>query len=266
MTEFIENKDPTATKQDCELKAFYRMAKRLKQRFPRLPILISLDDLFARGPTFDICRRYDWRFMIVLKDDALPSVNAEFSALSPLQSENRLHRHIGRNGETEQNYSWVHDISYLDSEQREHRLSVLECRETKRGKKQKLITTKHKWVTDLDISKSNVVGLAHHGGRDRWKVENEGFNVQKNGGYGLEHAYTNNINSAKILYFLLQIAHIIAQLMDKGSLLKSYFPQGFGSAKNLAFRILEAWRGVLLSPEDMETIKNGVFQIRFNTS
>ena len=35
MTEFIENSDPQATKQDCELKAFYRLAERLKQRFPR---------------------------------------------------------------------------------------------------------------------------------------------------------------------------------------------------------------------------------------
>jgi hypothetical protein len=38
MTEFIENSDPKATKQDCELKAFYRLSARLKARFPRLPI------------------------------------------------------------------------------------------------------------------------------------------------------------------------------------------------------------------------------------
>jgi hypothetical protein len=40
----------------------------------------------------------------------------------------------------------------------------------------------------------------------RWKIENEGFNVQKRGGYELEHAYTNHPNSAKVFYFLLQIA------------------------------------------------------------
>lgn len=267
MTEFIENNDPSATKQDCELKAFHRLAARIKTRFPRLPILLSLDGLFAEGPVFEICRAHHWRFMIVLKDKDLPSVNVEFAALCSLQNENRLHHlRIGRNGETEQNYSWAQDISYVDSKQREHRLTVVECRETKKGKKQKLTTTKYKWVTDLKVSQSNVVALAHHGGRDRWKVENEGFNVQKNGGYGLEHAYTNNMNSAKIFYFLLQIAHTIVQLMDKGSLLKSGFPQGFGSVKNLAFHILEAWRGVLLSPEDMETIDKSTFQIRFNTS
>jgi hypothetical protein len=267
MTEFIENNDPAATKQDCELKAFHRLAKRIKERFPRLPLALSLDGLFAEGPVFEICRAYDWRFMVVLKDKDLPSVNTEFAALRPLQNENRLHlRTRGANGDTEQNYTWVEDICYVDSKQREHRLTVIECRETKTGKKQKLTTTKYKWVTDHKVSKSNVITLAHHGGRDRWKVENEGFNVQKNGGYGLEHVYTNNMNSAKIFYFLLQIAHTIVQLMEKGSLLKSCFPQGFGSIKNLAFHILEAWRGVLLSPEDMEAIEKAGFQIRFNTS
>jgi len=57
MTEFIENPGDKVSKQDCELKAFYRMAERLKARFPRLPLLLSLDGLFAGGPTFNLCRR-----------------------------------------------------------------------------------------------------------------------------------------------------------------------------------------------------------------
>jgi hypothetical protein len=38
MTEFIENPGEQPTKQECELKAFYRLAERLKQRFPHVPI------------------------------------------------------------------------------------------------------------------------------------------------------------------------------------------------------------------------------------
>jgi hypothetical protein len=43
MSEFIENVDLSADKQDCERKAFYRLAKRLKARFPRWPICLLLD-------------------------------------------------------------------------------------------------------------------------------------------------------------------------------------------------------------------------------
>ena len=58
MSEFIENPEEKMTKQDCELKAFYRLAQRLKVRLPRLPILLSMDGLFAGGPTFALCQRY----------------------------------------------------------------------------------------------------------------------------------------------------------------------------------------------------------------
>jgi len=61
MTEFIENPGESPTKQDCELKAFYRLAERLKRRFPRLPICLLLDGLFAGGPTFSRCDRYHWK-------------------------------------------------------------------------------------------------------------------------------------------------------------------------------------------------------------
>lgn len=40
VTEFIENVDPEATKQDCELKAFCRLAPKLKAAFPQLRICL----------------------------------------------------------------------------------------------------------------------------------------------------------------------------------------------------------------------------------
>ena len=100
----------------------------------------------------------------------------------------------------------------------------------------------------------------------RWKIENEGFNVQKRGGYALEHAYTNHPNSAKVFYFLLQIAHLLAQLLHKGNLLKRDFPAGFGSAKNLAFRLLEAWRNAPMTQKDIAAILQKRIQIRFDSS
>jgi hypothetical protein len=266
MTEFIENHSDRATKQDCELKAFYRLAKRLKTRFPRLPILLSMDGLFAGGPTFDLCQSYGWKFMIVLKDDDLPSVNEEFDALSKLQPENRLAWRTGKEAQIKQVFRWVDDIAYVDSLKKEHTLSAIECLETKIDKEEQKKTTKFKWVTNCHVSCKNVATLSNDGGRMRWKIENEGFNVQKKGGYELEHAYTNNPTSAKVFYLLLQIAHLLAQLLYKANLLKRDFPRGFGSAKNLAFRLLEAWRNARMTHADITTTLQKRSQIRFDSS
>jgi len=266
MTEFIENPGDQATKQDCELKAFYRLAERLKRRFSRLPILLSMDGLFAGGPTFDLCQSYGWKFMIVLKDDDLPSVNEEFDALSKLQPENRLVWHTGKGAQIKQAFRWVDDIAYVDSQKKEHTLSVIECLETKPDQQGQKKTTKFKWVTNYHVSCKNIATLSNDGGRMRWKIENEGFNVQKKGGYGLEHAYTNHPNSAKVFYLLLQIAHLLAQLLYKGDLLKRDFPDGFGSAKNLAFRLLEAWRNARITQADITAALQKRFQIRFDSS
>jgi len=266
MTEFIENPQDKATKQDCELKAFYRLAERLKTRFPRLPILLSMDGLFAGGPTFDLCQGYGWKFMIVLKDDDLPSVNEEFDALSKLQPENRLVWRTGKEAQIKQVLRWVDDIAYVDSLKKEHTLSAIECLETKSDQEGQKKTTKFKWVTNCHISCKNVTTLSNDGGRIRWKIENEGFNVQKKGGYELEHAYTNHPNSAKVFYLLLQIAHLLAQLLYKAHLLKRDFPDGFGSAKNLAFRLLEAWRNARMTQTDFTAALQKRFQIRFDSS
>lgn len=266
MSEFIVNPGPNPTKQDCELKAFYRLASRLKERFPKLPIVLLLDALFACGPVFGLCRRNRWKYIINLKDGSLPSVNEEFHALCECNPGNQRGRTTGAKSEVRQHLRWANDISYIDDGKREHRLAVFECRETKPGKGGQEKSTTFRWVTNFTVKESNVEPLANHGGRLRWKVENEGFNTQKNGGYELEHAYTRDEQGMKNYYLLLQIACIILQLAEKGSLLKKAFPKGLGSAKNLARLLLEAWRTQPLSPQNYRTLCDTSIQIRFDTS
>ncbi|TFG38956.1 MAG: transposase family protein [Candidatus Aminicenantes bacterium] len=272
MSEFIENPedDPSKSeqqrKQDCELKAFYRLADRLHARFPRLPILLAMDGLYAVGPVFGRCSRYGWKFMITLSDDQLRSVNEEFEALAAAYPENKCSWRTGKHAQIHQQFRWVNDIAYADSDRNEHLLGVVECLDCQPDEEQLLTTTKFKWVTNMIIEADKVVPLANEGGRLRWKIENEAFNVQKNGGYNLEHAYTQNENGMKIYYLLLQVAHLIMQLMEKGSLLRVAFPKGFGSARNLAWRLLEALRNATLTPEQYDALCAQAIQIRFNTS
>jgi hypothetical protein len=265
LTEFIENPGKHPTKQDCELKTFYRLAQRLKQRFPRLPICLLLDGLFAGGPTFTRCQQYGWKYLITLQDGDLPSLHQDFEALMALAPDQHLHFTPSGYPPVPQDFRWMNDLSYVDTEQQTHTLAVIECLETEPidGQPQ---TTRFQWVCNFKVTAHKVIPLANQGGRLRWKIENEGFNVQKCGGYALEHAYTQNPTAAKVFYFLLQIAHLLSQLMAHGSLFRQAFPKGVGSAKNLAFRLLEAWRNLRCTPAEVLALVAGRFQIRFDSS
>jgi hypothetical protein len=263
LTEFIENPGEHPTKQDCELKAFYRLADRLKRRFPRLPICLLLDGLFAGGPTFSICEKYGWKYLIVLQENDLPFVQEQFNGLLDTFPENHVRFRPSDQYKTTQDFDWVNDIEYVDSENNAHIIAVIRCLETKPDSKGTLKTTRFKWITNFSVKLINVIELSNQGGRLRWKIENEGFNVQRNGGYALEHAYTRNAVSAKVFYLLLQLAHTLAQLIERGSLFRQAFPVGVGSAKNLAWRLLEAWRNVRLSAQQIHHMLDTRVQIRF---
>jgi hypothetical protein len=272
MTEFIENRDLSADKQDCELKAFSRLAKRLKQRFPRLPICLLLDGLYAGGPTFQLCADYDWKYFVVLCEDDLPNLHRSFAVAIAQLPQQRKQVEFGavnvqqRSEHVKQAYRWAEDLHYVDSQDRTHRLGVIECQESRSDTRGQTTQLHYKWVTNFSLTTHNVDRLANQGGRLRWKIENEGFNVQKNSALHLEHPYSQDPTARKVFYLLLQLACLIFQLMQKGSLLTQAFPDRLRTAKNLAFRLLEAWRNLSLSPEALLVLANPVGQIRFDTS
>jgi len=196
----------------------------------------------------------------------LPTVNREFEALCQIAPDNRLQLELGDGKQIEQAYRWMDEIAYVDTQGKAHQVSVLECLETKPGDEDKRQTTKFKWLTNFVPTVRTVSILANEGGRLRWKIENEGFNAQKNGGFELEHSYSQHETAAKVFYFLLQIAHLLFQLLEKGSLFRQAFPKGVGSLRNIAFRLLEAWRNLRLSTKGFLSLFNGRFQIRFDSS
>jgi hypothetical protein len=266
MTEFIENPGEHPTQQDCELKAFYRLTEHLNQRFPRLPICLTLDGLYAGGPTFARCEAYGWKYLIVLQDQDLPTVHREFDALLKLTPENHVRFYTGPQSALQQDLRWINEMDYTDAEQHAHRLAVIDCREVLTHTDNPPPSTHYQWLTNFTVSETNVIPLANQGGRLRWKIENEGFNNQKHRGFALEHPYSHDPIASKVFYFLLQMAHLLFQLMEKGSLFRQAFPQGVGSSKNLALRLLEAWRNWSGSAADLKQLWTTRLQIRFNSS
>ena len=58
------------------------------------------------------------------------------------------------------------------------------------------------YLTDFRPDYHNVSKLVNKAGRMRWKIEGEGCNVQKNGGYALEHDYGSQGHAVKSFYCL----------------------------------------------------------------
>lgn len=251
-TEFIENPEPDMDKQDCEQRAFVRLAKRLKQDYPQLSICVLLDGLYAGGPTFDLCRHYGWSFIITFKEGSASAVFLDYEQLKAAGAQPHPQVHEERR----QTFWWVNGVDFSGRS-----VNVLECREEPpQGAPHRFV-----WVTDIPVSEANFAELGNGGGRLRWKIENEGFNIQKNNGYELEHAYSEHPQAAKNFYLLLQIAHLISQLLEKG-LLAKHMTRRIGAVRNVARFLLEELRHIVLGADQLNRIFQRRIQIRFADS
>ncbi len=257
--EFIENVDPKAGKQDCELKAFVRLTERLKRDFPQLLLCLCLDGLYANGTVLQICDDNHWKYLITFQEGSLPAVWNDYRSLRRLCRENR--NVVTSADGSRQNFAWVEGLGYTDDQNRPHRFNAFQCLERNGGRWRRFA-----WMTNFRIRAENVAALGNRGGRCRWKIENEGFNIQKNGGFNLEHAYSTGERQYKNFYVLLQIAHMILQLIERGSLLGGDCRRLFGSIRNLARRLAESIRNRLIPFEALNLTAAGSIRIRLDSS
>ncbi len=258
-SEFIDNADAgdrrgksaEQIKQDCELKALARLLPRIKKAYPQLRFVLALDSLYGCGPVFALAQQFGWSFVVTFKEGRTPALWREFQALLPECPENVVKREW--KGGCVQEFRWVRQLDYKDSAGRSWKLNALECTETTTTTEERQCFA---WLTGLPVGVKTVEEIAQKGGRYRWKVENEGFNRQKNSGLNLEHVYSIDPEKAKAYYLLLQIAFILVQLVERGSLLRRLAEECgrpvwklFGSLKNVARRLLESVRFVRWAEE-----------------
>lgn len=273
-TEFIENADAgdrkgrstEEIKQDCELKALHRLLPRVKKAYPQLRFVMALDSLYACGPVMALAQQFDWSFVATFKEGRTPVLWREFQALLPQCPENVLKRTWA---DREQEFRWVNRLDYEDSEGRRWKLNAVECTETRVNGD----THYFAWLTPLPVSRKTVEEIAQKGGRERWQIENEGFNRQKNSGLNLEHVYSIDPEKWKAYYLLLQIAFIITQLVERGSLLRRLademgrpFWKLFGSLKNVARRLLESIRFTVWEEAWFDPAAAGKMRLGFDDS
>ncbi len=275
-TEFIDNRDhadiPAGTggdkrKQDCELKASGRLLPKLREEHPQLKVCLSGDALYACGRGFQRAKEHHATFVYVFKPGSIPTLWQEFQQLLKLSPQNRLEvrtadgwKHV---------YRWVDELPYEDSAQRQWKLKAIEYK----GEGPEGEQSEWAWLVgpELVVNTRTVERVVWGAGRPRWWEENQGFNVQKNSGLNLEHAYSEGEHFGAY-YLLLQIAHIILQLLEKGSLLRQLAQQAgkrsavhlLGSLKNIAEALVESLRNLAWPAEVFDD--PGPMQIRLDSS
>jgi hypothetical protein len=197
MSEFLNNneyKDVSCDKQDCERKAFYRLAAKIKKRFPKLKFALAMDGLYACGPVIKTCYDYGWDFMLVFKEGSMKDAWREAMGLISLTPENTIKRNCGFRNQV---YRWLNDIEYAygDNGRKKVILNVVTWEETSRitGKTESKLT-KYVWISGKAITKNNVEYRCIKIGRYRWKIENN-FLVLKHQGYEYEHCFSYNWNA-----------------------------------------------------------------------
>lgn len=263
-TEFVENdgtQEPgaigsikkkvseEAKKQDCERNAFYRLAKILKTAFPKLPICVTMDSLYACAPVFKICEENKWRYIIRFKDGSIKTLATEFHTLKNLDIKSHIVKQIGVKS---QEYKFVQGMDYNN-----FAINAVECIETKEPK-EGIVSCTFVYITDLPLSSSKCITVAN-AGRRRWRIENEGFDIQKNHGFNLQHVFSNDYNAMKNHYFLIQIAHAISQFM--ALLCKEIKELLSISMVKMHELILEAFKKAVFTDEEIAYIECP-FQVR----
>ena len=172
------------------------------------------------------------------KEGRIKSVAKEFQEIKQLEKSNHM-----------EDIFWVNQIAY-----NERMLNILEyTRELENGNEQR-----YTFITNIKVTKKSAKELVRSG-RSRWKIENEGFNHQKNIRYHIEHANSHDYIAMKNHYLLTQITDILMQLYENGS---SILKKVKKTAKEISSNLLEAIRTRKLTDEDTNIMTKPI-QVRF---
>ena len=222
------NKSREDVKQDCESKAFIRLAEKIKKNFPRLPIIVLADGLYVSQTVLEICENNGWDYIIRYKEGCAPSVAEDYRSLPEKET-------VGDSIE------FQNDIIF---QKRDVNLVYYREKQKRAGKE---IETEFAWITNIRITEKNAKKIVH-AGRCRWKIENQGFNRQKHWQGNICHACSWNETAQKNHYLMEQIADFVKQLYEFFYLIKNEIrkPQ-----KEISSELLASFGRQLAETEDI---------------
>ena len=261
-TEWLNNSEDVGDKQDCELKAFYRLAGRLKKLYPRLPMILLADSLYPNRTVFEICRGNGWRFIFTFKEGALPSLWEEIESLRHLgENVRHLQSRVGKRHEKKgwltETSMYVKDIRYREK----YAMNFIEYTRFYSSSPGEPERFTH--LTDLEVDNLSVWELCSRG-RLRWKIENEGFNTQKNHGYNLGHKYSRrHFTAMRNYYELMQIAHLVNQLCERLRKVREAVKSAGTTIKAVTEEIISSMQKETICPQEISAALQRTRQLRY---
>lgn len=237
---FIENPGQVYVKQDCEKKAFHRLEAKLKRLYPQTLFWLLLDGLYADQNVMRAAQGNGWNIAITFKESDMPALWREAQNLLALSPGQTLTVTLPEDEGTRE-LRWVNDLDYEGM-----KLSgIFQLDKDKTGRV--MHSFAHLCNRPIDSRNASQVAAA---ARLRWRCENEGFNVLKNGGFALKHVYSHHPVAGKGYVLLMLIAHLFQQLLTRGRL-GTVFKAAFHTFLNYGEQLLTALKHQPL-PLDLE--------------
>ena len=243
-TEFIENESENASKQDCEINAAKRLMKKIKEKFPRLKLCVLGDSLYAAESIIEICMGYHWNYILNCKNGRQKNLTKDYTYVLDSKEHGEKRNLLGKEKGCAKYVNHVEEITGKN-----FTANIFEYQYIKKIKG-KEVEVRFQWITDIELTDRKIEIMVECA-RGRWKIENEGFNNQKNGLYRIEHLNSHNPNAMKNHYLLTQIADILMQLYLAGHKILKELKQG---KKNTSSRLLETFRRATVNNEDISYI------------
>lgn len=246
--EEVRNEDGQE-KQDCELNAGKRLAKRLRQEHRQLKICVTGDDLYAHEPFILNLGELRMNFVLVAK----PTSHEElFDWVEDLDRLGECVKGKWEEGPACKRRYFEYRIASQAALKQDGQVMVNFVEVWERNKKGKVIYH-NSWVTDFEVTAENaaqIIGI----GRSRWKIENEQFNVHKNHGYELEHNYGHGQQTLSMVFYLLNLLAFLAhKVLEFGDRLyqkcrEGESRRGLWTILRVGFSkiALESWEALLL--------------------
>ena len=256
LTEFVENENESVSKQDCEINAAKRLMKKLKYKFRKLNICILGDSLYACEPIYKLCDEYNWKFIFRFKEGRARTLWEEIQTIKGIENNEKTSTLTYKSDALDWKLTYINEVSYKNMS-----INTVDFTETI-YKKSKDTSTSEKtktsknfvFVTNIQITKRNAFKIVA-AGRSRWKIENEGFNNQKNIRYDIEHACCLDYQAMKNHYLMVQIADILRQLLENSSKMIKELNLGI---KEISSKILESFRREHLTFEDISLLNQHI--------